>query len=76
MSLNWLRVFLPHWLGFFGRNEGELLDGGLPISRLQPFTHVSDRPPKAPVIRGQLIQRGSDKKKQKTGVGEKEEKEV
>lgn len=75
MSLNWLRVFLPHWLGFFGINEGELLDRGLPISRLQPFTHVSDRPPKAPVIRGQLIQRGSDKKK-KTGVGEKEEKEV
>lgn len=40
-----------------GREAGELLDGGLPISRLQPLTHVSDRPPKAPVIRGQLIER-------------------
>lgn len=67
----------------FERNEGEPLAEGLPISCLQPSTHVSDRPPQAPAIRGQLIQkeRGGHikkkrKKKEKTGKGKREEKEI
>lgn len=40
-----------------GRKAGELLDGGPPSAALQPLTHGSDRPPKAPVIWGLLIER-------------------
>lgn len=51
-----------HWELFFPTSlgwgvGGETLNEGLPIGRLQPCTHVSDKPPQAPVIPGQLIQR-------------------
>lgn len=56
--------FFTTGFGSLGENDCEPLDEGLPISRLQPSTHVSDRPPQAPVIWGQLIQRERERERE------------